>query len=205
MLEQIRSNFDNNLDRVRNLVDLYSDKLAGPGQGRRPVNSTDVLRAGTVLLHATLEEFLRGVSRWKLPQADEEALNQIPLVGLDRPIKFFLGKLALHRGRTIDEVISDSINLHLSRSSFNNTSDIAGLLQSISLDEDRVKHLYPRLSELINRRHHIVHRADLDERPGRGHHRTKSIGTKTMRIWIDTVVEFAAIVCNQLDRREPDG
>ncbi len=199
MLDQIRDNFNNNLARVKNLVDLYSTKLAGPGQGRRPVNSTDVLRAGTVLLHATLEEFLRGISRWKLPEANEESLNSIPLKGYVRPTKFQLGELSAHRGKSVDDLISESIDEHLNRKSYNSTSEIAALLHSIDCDQERVRHLYSRLDDLINRRHNIVHRADLNEIPGRGHHYTKSIGTRTLNIWIESVVEFAGIVCNDLD------
>ena len=198
MLPEIRTKFDDNIARVRNLVTLYTDALAGVGQGRRPVNSSDVLRAATVLLHATLEEFLRGISRWRLPDASEDALNEIPLVGLQRADKFQLGRLSRHRGESIDDVITASIEKHLERSNYNNTTEITHLLESIGVDVQRVNDLYPQLTELIERRHLIVHRADRDNHPGRGFHRTKSIGRQNILRWIDIVVEFAARVCNEL-------
>src|SRR5262245_29791393 len=56
-----------NLQRVRKLVQLYRD-LAGPGRGRRPVETIDLLRSAVVFLHATLEDALRTllVERWVL-------------------------------------------------------------------------------------------------------------------------------------------
>jgi hypothetical protein len=199
MLPEISTKFDDNIARVRNLVKLYTEALAGEGQGRRPVNSSDVLRAATVLLHATLEEFLRGLSRWRLPVASEETLNEIPLVGLRRADKFLLGRLSRHRGESIDNVITASIEKYLERSNYNNTTEVTHLLESIGVDAQRVNDLYPQLTQLMERRHLIVHRADRDDHPGRGFHRTKSIGRRDIARWIDAVVEFAARVCNQLD------
>lgn len=199
MLPIIRDRFDDNLERVRNLVKLYSSGLAGTGKGRRPVHSADVLRAATVLLHATLEEFLRGLARWRLPLANKAALDEIPLLGLVRPEKFLLGALSPHRGSSVDDLIGKSLEKHLERSSYNNVEDIIHLLECIGVDHSKVKHLFPLLSELMGRRHLIVHRADRDERPGRGHHRAKSIGMRALGAWIDAVVKFAAIICNELD------
>ena len=62
----IRQRFGENLDRVRNLVSLYSSSV-GVGQGRRTVQDADILRAAVVLLHATLEDLLRSLAEWKLP------------------------------------------------------------------------------------------------------------------------------------------
>jgi hypothetical protein len=200
MLTTIRARFDDNLGRVRNLVKLYDSGLVGSGQGRRPVHSADVLRAATVLLHATLEELLRGLSRWKLPEASKDALNEIPLVGFSRPDKFHLGELSAHRGKSVDDLIAESLDRHLERSSYNNVEDIVHLLYSIGVDDTNVKHLYPRLAELMARRHLIVHRADKEERHGRGHHRAKSIGKRALTNWVDTVLEFAAKICNELER-----
>ena len=203
MLPEIRNNFDDNLARVKNLVDVYATKISGAGKGRRPVMSTDVLRAATVLLHATLEEFLRGISRWKLPKSGEEALDRIPLAGLDSDAKFKLGKLSSHRGKSVDDLIAESVNLYLQRSNYNNTSEISSLLTSIDIDCKKVEHLYPTISVFLDRRHQIVHRADRDENQGSGHHRATSIAVKTVNKWIVSVVQFAGIVCNELDEPDP--
>jgi hypothetical protein len=41
--DMIRQRFDDNLDRVRNLVNVYAAS-AGTGQGRRTVQDADILR-----------------------------------------------------------------------------------------------------------------------------------------------------------------
>jgi len=198
MLADITTKFDDNLARVRNLVALYIDDLAGVGQGRRPVHSSDVLRAATVLLHATLEEYLRGLSRWKLPLASEDALNGIPIVGSQRPDKSLLGRLASHRGKSVDDVIAESVDKYLERSNYNSTTEVSQLLERIGVDTSAVSHLFPTMAEIMDRRHQIVHRADREDRPGRGFHRARSIGRRALGRWIEAVLEFAAKVSNQL-------
>jgi hypothetical protein len=104
-----------NLTRVENLVKAY-EKIRGKGRGRRPVHSLDILRAGVVLLHASLEDFLRSLAAVFLPAAEEKVLDSIPLVGTvqtGHPEKFFLGKLAVHRGKKVDNVIAESVKKYL--------------------------------------------------------------------------------------------
>ena len=199
MLDETKAQFDDNIVRVKNLVRVYTDHLAGYGQGRRPVHSSDVLRAATVLLHATLEEFLRGVSAWKLPQASEDVLDGIPLVGSQRHEKYTLGKLASHRGKSVDGLISESVGAYLQRTNYNSTHEICSLLDSVGVQLDPLRPHLPTLGEFLERRHLIVHRADRDDRPGRGYHRARSIGRKALNRWVETVVMFAAAICSQLD------
>lgn len=109
MREQILARLESNLGRVSNLVELY-DIVSGNGQGRRDVHATDILRAATVLLHASLEDVFRSLATWKFPSAGEEVLNGVPLVGLSehgQPAKFFLGKLASHRAKTVQQLIDE--------------------------------------------------------------------------------------------------
>ena len=68
VVDGIGKQFEANLDRVRNLVNLYSASF-GKGQGRRPGPDADILRAAVVLLHATLEDLLRSLAEWKIPTA----------------------------------------------------------------------------------------------------------------------------------------
>ena len=58
MREEIEARYVLNLQRVRKLVQVYRD-LAGPGSGRRPVETVDLLRSAVVFLHAALEDVLR--------------------------------------------------------------------------------------------------------------------------------------------------
>lgn len=198
LLEQ---RYEDNISRVRNLLSLYRDQLAGFGQGRRPVHSTDVLRAATVFLHATLESFLRDLARWKLPGAAEEVLDDIPLIGLNtkgRAEKFFLGKLVTHKDKSVEDLLKVSITKYLDTTSYNDTSDIAKLLVSISIKVEDVNSRFGDITEMIKRRHHIVHQADRNEQPGRGQHKARGINTSNIDRWIEAVNEFVQSVLARL-------
>jgi hypothetical protein len=96
-----------------------------------------------------------------LPEADEKALNNIPLITESgRAEKFALGSLAKLKGKTIDEVISESVSNYYERSNFNNTTEINALLKDLGINTSKIKHHFPELNNLMNRRHYIVHRAD---------------------------------------------
>lgn len=198
MKAQIGERFSQNIARVRNLVDVYETYLAGPGPGRRGHAKTDVLRAATVLLHASVEDLLRSLAYWKLPQAGADVLNQIPLVSVAPATRFPLGALAAHRGQTVDDVITASVNGYLERSNYNNTDEVAAFLRSIGVEVARVKGWFSTLDELMKRRHQIVHRADRDEAGGRGRYAVRSIGRNKVREWIDTAEGFGNAVLDEI-------
>lgn len=185
MIEDIMYTFDRNFGRLNNLIKIY--KSVSSGKGRKPTNSLDILRATTVLAHSTLEDYLRSLLIWRLPFEGKEKINQIPLSGtsdVGRPVKFSLGELVEYRGKSIDDVINKSIYEYLGTQSFNNTSDVASALSSISLEiTGAIKDLFPSLAEMIKRRHNIVHRADRDDIVGSGHHRIKSISISQIEKW----------------------
>ena len=197
----LKTRFDDNIARVNNIAEsIYESKLAGDNQGRKPVRSTDILRSAVVFLHATLEEFLRGILEWRLPEQAEEALNAVPLVGgtAGRPEKFLLGKLAAHRGKTVDALISESITSSLSRSNFNSVHEICTTLTSVGLDTVPCQPQFPQLTAFMERRHQIVHRADRNPNFGPGHQAATSIGRHTIREWTDAVQAFFDAVYAQL-------
>lgn len=199
MKPAIQQRVTQNLARVRNLVSTYRTHLAGVGSGRRGAHESDVLRATVVLLHASLEDFLRSLAYWKLPLAGRAVLDEIALVGLgSNPKKFFLGELEAHRGKMVDQLITESVNDHLERSNYNNTQEVATLLQAIGVNVAAVSSLFPTMETAMARRHQIVHRADRDETPGQGHHNVKSIGTYLVNLWIDTIEEFTNRVLSQV-------
>lgn len=192
MRDQLRNLFDSNISRVRNLLEIY-DGLAGVGSGRRPVHSTDMLRAATVFLHTALEDFLRKLAGWKLPDGNKEALDSIPLVRISNtgnPVKFFLGSLAEHRGKTVDDLIKESVSEHLTYVTVNDTNDINHTLHSVGINTELVQHLYAELSGLMRRRHNIVHLGDANPNRGRGHHATCPIITDDVRNWANAVAEL---------------
>lgn len=195
---QIAERLAQNIARVKNLVDVYEKHLKGQGSGRRGYTKTDVLRAATVLLHATVEDLLRNLAYSKLPNASPEVLDKIPLVSAFPSMKYSLGALAAHRGKTVDEIISASVKGHLERSNYNSSDQVGSFLTSIGIDVAKVNSWFPKLDELMKRRHQIVHRADRDETGGSGRHRVRSIGRNKVREWIDTAESFCKAVLDEI-------
>jgi hypothetical protein len=156
------------------------------------VSEGDILRAAVVLLHASLEDLLRGVAATKMPDSlSDETLKQMPFPGWEgRKTTFTLADLAAFRGRSVDDVFAEAIDAYLARSSYNNTDDIARLLGQIGLPPGLVSPRAARLQAMMKRRHLIAHRVDRDETPGRGHHQALSIGKLSVETWIDAVAEF---------------
>jgi len=197
----IEQRLTDNLARVENLVKIY-EGLRKPGQGRKSAHDTDVLRAAVVLLHASMEDFLRSLARWKLPTSNSsQVLEQFPFLGSkpgQRVEKVNLGFLANHRGKTVDEIIQASIEEYLDRSNYNNTVEISRLLESIGVAVGNVNQEFATLEQTMTRRHLIVHRADRDDTGGQGNHRIKSIGVAQMKPWIEAIRNFASAVLHEI-------
>lgn len=191
--------FEENIERVEKLVSLYRS-LSRAGQGRRPVNSSDVLRAAVVMLHAALEDFFRSVAREQLPSAQPDALEAVPLAGTRElhAKKFTLGDVAKFRGQSVDEVIEASVCEYLDRSSFNNPGDIKQLLNTLRVNADAVDAPWSAVAEMIDRRHWIVHQADRNPNQGRGHHRARSIGMGKVDEWTTAVRSLIDAVKTEL-------
>lgn len=188
--------FDKNIARVSALTKIY-DSLPAAVRSRFSGAGADVLRAGVVLLHASLEDFLRRIAKYRIPKGDEESLKQIPLIGCAPREKFALGELVRFRGKTVDDVLSDSVKHHFDSSvTFNNVADIVAVLERCSIRQVRIRTLYPALAELIARRHHIVHRADvLEPQPRKDNavdieHRTRPLSVGELRRWTSVTRRF---------------
>lgn len=199
MLDDIMFFFDKNFGRVNNLLDLYVSLNQGK-KGRKPTHNLDLLRATVVLMHSTLEDYLRSILFWKMPQASQAVISKIPLVGQDRKTKFDLGELSLHLGKTSDEIIRESVKEYLNRQSFNDTNDLASALNDIGLTvTPEIESCFSSLQEMIRRRHKIVHEADREiDIVGSGNHRIRSISLKTVIKWKLVVDKFVSKVNRQL-------
>jgi hypothetical protein len=64
----------------------------------------------------------------------------------------------VHRGKSVDEVIHESVSEYLEHSNFNSTTEIASLLETLGLDISGQRDYFPQLDAMIQRRHLIVHR-----------------------------------------------
>ena len=123
---------------------------------------------------------------WKLPNAIPARMSQIPLVGTSvtgRKTKFDLSELLNYRAQTINTVINLSIKEYLDTQSYNNTTDVAGALTDSGVNITiQISAHFPNLNDMISRRHNIVHQADRDVTPGRGHHAIKSMTAMSKKL-----------------------
>lgn len=200
MRDQIRRRFNDNHARVRNLIAVYG-VIRGTGQGRSPVQAADVLRSAVIFNHAAIEEMFRGLIAWKFPASSEGVLNEVPLLGISehgRPEKFFLGKLARHRTKTVQELIDESVNAHLGNFSVNNVADVRAILTKVGVVPDDVNSEFALLTEMFARRHHIVHQADRNEAPGQGQHRARSINVGTVTGWVNATSVFVTNILGRV-------
>ena len=138
------------------------------------------------------QRFLRYIGCRYIPSGGEDFLNRISLIGSsDRPEKFFLGKLAKHRDRKVDRLIAESVEAHLDKGNFSNTDDIADLLKSVGVPSSVVEKCYRSLSELMARRHEIVHKGDLKATVNQEDERDpEPIDASKVKEWYETVLEF---------------
>jgi hypothetical protein len=195
--DEIQLRFQSNLQRVRNVVGVYTSS-SEKRKGRRAVQESDILRAAVVLLHATLEDLLRSLAEWKLPTAPAEALSDIPLVGTKGKKTLGLQEIAGFRGRRVDEVIALSVTEYLERSSYNHPGDVKAVLNSIGLEESIVDGFATDLAAMMTRRHWIAHRADRNPQRGPGHHQAKSLSNAVVAGWIETVERFGIGVLSRV-------
>lgn len=191
MKDKIKNCLGKNLRRARNLVNLFEKNAP---KKTKKVTDTDILRAATVFLHATLEDFLRSIAAWKLPLASSEILNDIPLSGKGRGQKFSLGDLASKRSMKIDKLIKRSVNEYLERSNFNNVKDISNILEKIGITVKKVNGTFKDISELMKRRHQIVHRVDRKSSTGKA----VSLTRDAVNHWISVVEKFTGNVLTEI-------
>ena len=193
-----------NIQRAQNLCTLYSRKFAGK-KGRKHVHQADVLRAAVVFAHAAMEDVLRRLLAEKLPLAGEKVLNSVSLIGLNasgHPEKFLLGRLVQHRGKTVAELISASVNDYLAHRSYNNTADIAEAVKSLGVEWEPLRKYEKSLSNMTARRHRIVHSADQVETPGKGKQFAESVRLATVQKWINDTGMFLSDVISAVREAE---
>ena len=190
-----------NLGRIYNLVRVHEQFHGGAEIKEEDTHKTDILRAAVVFVHASLEDFLRSLAATHLPQAGEDVLNTIPLKGLNssgRPEKFFLGKLVAHKGKSVEQVIEESVVQYLERSNYSDVQDIASLLSSIGIDVSKVNEPFAQLERMMYRRHLIVHRADrLDITIGEKKY-AKPLSAEEVDEWINSTRTFMVKVLGQI-------
>jgi hypothetical protein len=160
----VGARFRLNMSRINGLVKLICSDI-NPLRATKQFQSdgarADILRTIVVFLHATFEDVLRTMARQRIAAAKSQILDKIPLVGTGRAEKFHLGALNAHRGKTVDQLIHESVENYLDRESFGSCNDVDEVLTQMGLDTSPFKPLYADLDQMMKRRHRIVHEADL--------------------------------------------
>jgi len=193
---------EKNFNRVQNLIEIY-EQITPSRKGRKPVKSLDMLRVTIVLLHATLEDYLRSIMKIKLPEMEGKSLSGIPLYirndSFGTNPKFTLEELCKHKELSVEELIEKSVNQYLDRQSFNNVKEISGALERIGVVvTDDMRLHFDSLNTMILRRHSIVHQADREKRSGQGYHEAKSVTILKVKKWMRGVDEFMSEIAKQI-------
>lgn len=197
-IEQQVNRTAQNLKRAENLITAYQHP-GGASQDREFDHQTDLLRAAVVFTHASLEDFIRSVLRAFLPWADEDALEDIPLAGTHgRAQKFFLGKLAKHRDKSVQQLLEESVDEYLEQSSYNNPAEILRILAAIRIELPLDEGILRELGAMIKRRHAIVHRADGVEIKGESNVKATPLEAQTVVKWIQATSMFVLLVFGRL-------
>ncbi|WP_282756026.1 HEPN domain-containing protein [Desulfuromonas thiophila] len=188
-LHDLKDRSKENLERVKNLVKIYKSLVNN--EKKHDKHDTDLLRAAVVLLHATLEDFVRVLVGWKLPHASSDQIKKSDL-------RVPLHKLADNKESTVGDFLIQSLEEVLSRSTYNNKDDVTKALKSIGLDTINLK--TSDLETAMTRRHKIVHRGDRGGEAEAG--KVNPIQANHVLKWIENVEVFISDVSKQLEVQE---
>lgn len=163
--------FAENIARVESLINLHKflvkllnnspRKATATEEELPPPDAVDVLRSAVILLHATLEDFLRSLLIANVPRTNNEIFRKISLAGTSRgSTSFKIKDLVQHKGKTIDEVLDESIEESLYQQSFSGAGQVKDALKGLGMPIDKIDVDFAEMEKMIQRRHDIVHIAD---------------------------------------------
>lgn len=199
-----KNQFDEGVNRVSSLLALYDSlQIEGSTRTSKEKRPTDILRAALVLLHSAEEDYFRNILiHWYPLKAESKAMSEVSLAGSDgRTSKYTFDRFASFSGKTVDEVISESVREHFSRMSFNSYKDIDSRLKKIGLSLGA----YGRQAEidaLIQRRHKVVHEVDLVQDESSGKSRTRPIKSAQVRTWMECSMSLVQTIDEQVSAWE---
>lgn len=192
-VDEIRARLRSNLARVEGLAAL-SEWIESPAR-------SDLLRASVVLLHATLEDVLRSILELRLPTANPEHLAMLKFAVGDRSKDHLsVSELAKHRGKTVDQLIGERIDVYLERSNFNNIEDVVQALARAGIDANLLDPYKDALAALMQRRHWIVHRVDHFRSPeAPWAPQLRPISVTTVEIWMKSAESVCVEILARLE------
>ena len=166
-MSEYLSIFNSNIERVDGLCNLYTKLKIDQVPDSNVYKLSDMLRAATVLLHSSFEEYYRNIiTQWLPSKGNENTLNDInlPSDAGKRGQKYTLFSLLEYKDKTVNDVFIESIKAHMSRTTFNSYSEICAWGTKIGLNFRSFNDLETKYSDdidkAVSRRHKIVHEAD---------------------------------------------
>ncbi len=202
-IEAIKTRLGYNVKRLDNLLALY-DELSAREAGKY---SSDLLRSAVVLLHATLEDVLRGLLKWKKLRSSATELAKIQFhldqngKGADKVTLCQLADFDENAPGdvTIRDFINASVKAHYNKESFNNRAQIADALLTLGLTPKTYEKVLGVIHPMTQRRHQIVHQSDRVEAAGGKHGETKKITKEDVVPWLNAVKQFLGDVLAALE------
>lgn len=199
-IKQYKLLFDRNLDRVCSLRKMYNSLKSDKVKEGKEYKHTDILRSAVVLLHSSFEEYFRSILGCILPKnCTEDDLKNMYFIGSvgNRKDRITLGGLIKVREKTVDQLITESIQESLSFTSFNNYQDIVSWCEKIKIDLSEFDE-QEKLNNLIHRRHKIVHEADNAGNDDK--YSLSKIRENTVEEWIEVVHNLVELIDKELHK-----
>lgn len=162
-LEQLYSRFWQNMERTFGLAIVAGNLSTDDDPPQWSAEGEDILRAMIVFLYASVEDFLRGLAHIFYERFSDGQLNEISIcVGSKKPKTIDLGTLKRHPDKLFADVVRDSVNEWLSEKNFTNVQAVNAILKELRIEIDKNWTGYLKsLGQLMQRRHRIVHKADI--------------------------------------------
>lgn len=196
--------FSQNINRVESLIIAY-EELVKQSSGDVEV-ANDVLRAAVVFLHSSLEEIIRNLYLYVLPNASADSLNKIPFATHEsshRPKNIQLGDLLEFKGQFVENVIQESINNHVDTLNINNSTQLVECLKLASIPIEPLRQFLEPLNSLMQRRHQIVHQMDRSNELDPLATTVNVIDVVVVKSWRDALIGFANILFAQFSGDTP--
>lgn len=201
-LELYKLLFDRNIERVRSLRKIYNSLKSDEIKEGKEYKFTDILRSAVVLLHSSFEEYYRSILGYILPQTcTEDDLKNMSFLGSagNHKDKIALGGLIKFREKTVNQLITESIQESLSFTSFNDYQDIVSWSKKIKIDLGEFNE-QEKLNKLIYRRHKIVHEAD--NARSDDEYTLTSIRENSVEDWIKVVCNLVELIDKEIHKEQ---
>jgi hypothetical protein len=143
-LNAIVLNHNANIDRITRIMKFsgaVGKAVSSSSQAERQLYMLDILRLIVVMLHANMDDTLREIVRLSYARNNPDHLSEIPIGNTKSP-RVTLADLVKYRGRTIDDLIQESVDDYLNIVSFNNVEITAKILSRAGININGLKRYF---------------------------------------------------------------